>query len=112
MDLDLKYSKPCPNQCDIMGYLSGGSSGCKGCSFDFDLNGMNATAMFDENGNLYKGKVNNITYMNYGENVNASGVLNSDFSYNPPMHTSILLGISIVSNAVTARSIPLLGSSI
>ena len=35
-DLDLKYSKPCPNQCDVMATLGGGSSGCSGCSFDFD----------------------------------------------------------------------------
>ena len=73
-DLDLKYSKPCPNQCDVMGYMGGGSSGCSGCSFDFDLNGMDATAMFDENGNLYKGKITR-------NNGRTKGILNSDMSY-------------------------------
>ncbi|MBQ7450083.1 type II secretion system protein [bacterium] len=74
VDPTVKYSKPCPNQCDVMGYMGGGSSGCSGCSFDFDLNGMDVTAMFDEDGNLYKGKITR-------DNGRVKGIFNSDMSY-------------------------------
>ena len=61
-DLDLKYSKPCPNQCDVVATLSGGSSGCSGCSFEFNYGGNDIDIMFDNNGNLYKATYSDIFY--------------------------------------------------
>ena len=59
-DLDLKYSKACPNQCDVMGYLGGGSSGCSGCSFEFEMHGANAKVTWNDDGSLNNATTNRI----------------------------------------------------
>ena len=78
---EIKYSKPCPNECDIMGYMGGGSSGCNGCSYEFDIGVRHAKALFDENGNPYKVDYTAPDVIINGETISYKGVINSDLSY-------------------------------
>ena len=76
-DTDSKYAKACPNECNIMSYLGGGSSGCSGCSTKFEFNGNDYDVMFDENGNLHKA-VARRTY--YEPDISEEIVINSDMT--------------------------------
>ena len=61
----------------MMSYLGGGSSGCSGCSTNFEFNNNNYNVMFDENGNLYKAVAKR---MFYEPDISEEIVINSDMT--------------------------------
>ena len=76
-NLDLKYSKACQNECDVMSYLGGNGSGCNACSSDVSLLGFEGKILWDDNGNHYKITVERPL----GNDGVEKTVINSDFSY-------------------------------